>query len=557
MNNTIPKISLFNVDNDVTRILTKAGFNTFSHDLNGTNYFGNDIGKLTRSFNFYHDIPSDLHESDVIIIDTKVTNPLESSEGTPYKLYFQKVPPHVDLMPLDTMRIREQINSSHKKRCIIIFCEQTSNEDYKVVDNKSSMYTDLQSSTLNIGLYMRPISKQGSRWKSVNASKENPLGLCISKHSHDLTYSVIFEALNNKDAIFLTNESNETIAWCRVDNNSLYLFLPTLKSKPDFILDLLTNILPELNLTAELFPEHGSFKWENDFSYISKEEKDIVSRSIEIDAQYEKDKALIEQELKTTKEKKENQFLKNLLKETDDELVYAVQWFLSYLGFENVQNPDENVKDGEVFEEDLRIDGNEFSLLFEVKGIGGTSTDAQCSQISKIVLRNRKANPKHKFHGVYIVNHHRYKAPLQRSIPPFNEKQIEDAEIGSRGMTYTYELFQVYHMIEQGILTKEQVKEAFIKDGLLNFKSSLIKLAKPHEYTNHNVYSYDLGDSESILINDNDCIVICDDESHWHKLNIISMQVDNKDVKSVNNGKVGIKVNALIAKTKAHYLLKL
>lgn len=58
------------------------------------------------------------------------------------------------------------------------------------------------------------------------------------------------------------------------------------------------------------------------------------------------------------------------MKETDDELVYAVQWFLSYLGFENVQNPDENVKDGEVFEEDLRIDGNEFlSYFFEVKGI--------------------------------------------------------------------------------------------------------------------------------------------------------------------------------------------
>ena len=71
-------------------------------------------------------------------------------------------------------------------------------------------------------------------------------------------------------------------------------------------------------------------------------------------------------------------------------------------------------------------------------------------------------------------------------------------------------------MIEQGILTKEDAKEAFLKEGLLNFKSSLIKLAKPHEYPKHNVYSYDLGDNESILISDNDCIVICDDESHWH-----------------------------------------
>ncbi|EPH5845203.1 hypothetical protein ACS25O_000594 [Enterobacter ludwigii] len=556
MNNTVPKISLFNLDDDVTRILTKAGFNTHSHKLNGTRYFRDDTGKSTMSFKFSHDIPPDLHESDVIIIDTKETTPLETFEGTPYKLYFPKVPPHVDLMPLDTMRIKEQINSGNKKRCVIMFCEQTTNENYKLLDNKTSTYSELQSSTLNIGLYMIPTSKHGSRWKAVNASKENPLALCISKHSNDLTYSVVFEPANTKDLIHLTNENNDIIAWCRAYNNSFYLFLPTLKSKSDFILDLLTNVLPELNFTSELFPEHGTFKWENDFAYISKEEKDIVNRSIEIDAQYEKDKALAEQELKTTREKKENQFLKNLLKETDDKLVYAVQWFLSYLGFENVQNPDESVKDGDIFEEDLRIDGKETSLLFEVKGIGGTSTDAQCSQISKIVLRNRKANSQHKFHGVYIVNHQRYKAPLQRSIPPFNEKQIEDAEIGYRGMTYTYELFQVYHMIEQGILTKEDAKEAFLKEGLLNFKSSLIKLAKPHEYPKHNVYSYDLGDNESILISDNDCIVICDDESHWHKLDIISMQVDKKNVKSVKNGKVGIKVKALIAKAKDHYLLK-
>ncbi|TLU69581.1 hypothetical protein FFB58_00725 [Enterobacter sp. MF024] len=557
MNNTIPKISLFNVDDDVTKNLTKAGFNTFPHKLNGKHHFINDYGKSTRTFDFYHDIPSDLHESDVIVIDTKASTPLASLEGSPFKLYFQTVPRHIDLMPADIYLIREQINSSHKKRCIIIFCEQTSTESYKLLDEKTDTYSEFKSATLNIGLYIRPVSKHGSRWKSANDGKVNPLALCISKHSNDLTYGVAFEATNSKDVIFLTNESNEVIAWSRIENNSLYLFLPTLKSKPDFILDLLTNVLPELAFTSEIFPEHGAFKWENDFAYISKEEKDIVNRSIEIDAQYEKDKTLITEELNTTREKKENQLLKNLLKETDDELVYAVQWFLSYIGFENVQNPDKNVKSGEIFEEDLRIDGNETCLLFEVKGIGGTSTDAQCSQISKIVLRNRKANPHQKFHGIYIVNHQRYKAPLQRSIPPFNDKQIEDAEISYRGMTYTYELFQIYHMIEQGILTKQQVKEAFLDIGLLNFKSSLIKLPKPHEYPNHNVYSYDLGEDESILIKDNDYIVICDDESHWHKLKIISMQVDKKNVKSVNKDKVGIQVNALIAKAKEHYLLQL
>ncbi|MFZ5254070.1 hypothetical protein ACOY6O_08625 [Enterobacter roggenkampii] len=557
MNNTIPKISLFNVDDDVTSVLTKAGFNTLSHKLNGTYYFGSSTGERTMSFKFSHDIPSDLHESDVIIIDTKAKISHGTQRGAPYELYFSPVPPQVDLMPYDIMLIKEQISSGNKKRCIILFCDQISKETYKVIDNKTRNYTLMESSTLNLGIYTRATPKHGSRWKSVSASKEDLLALCISKYSNDLTYGVIFEDTNSKDQVYLRNESNEIIAWCREEKNSLFLFLPSLKSKPDFTLNLLTNILPELKFTSELFPEHGVFKWEDDFAYISKEERDIIIRSTKLDAQYEKDKELILRELNTTREKKENQFLKNLLKETDDELVYAVQWFLSYLGFENVQIPDENIKEGDVFEEDLRIDGNETSLLFEVKGIGGTSTDAQCSQISKVVLRNRKANSQKKFHGIYVVNHQRYKAPLQRTIPPFNDKQIEDAEIGYRGMTYTYDLFQVYHMIEKGILTKEHVRNVFHKDGLLNFKSNLIKLAKPHEYTDHNVYSYNLGDDESILINENDCIVICDDEGHWHKLNIISMQVNKENVKSVSKGKVGVKVNALITKAKEHYLLKL
>lgn len=556
MKNSIPKISLFNVDEDVISTLSKEGFNTSAHKLNGKYYFNDGVGYSNRYYDFSHDIPSDLHESDIVIIDTKDASIIDSDKGISYSLYFPRVPPHIDLMPFDTRLIKEHFRSSNKKRCVIVFCAQSNSETYNLINKKTNKYDDFTSSTFNLGLYIRPIEKHGSRYNSPTDKKINTLDQTIIKYADELTYNVVFENASDKDIIFLTNENKETISWCRLENNSFYLFLPNIKSKDKFLFDLLTNVLPDISFFSELFPNHGSFQWENDFAYISKEEKDIVNRSNEIDIKYERDKESITQELTETRAKLENQHLKNLLKETDDALVYAVQWFLSYLGFENVQNPDEHVKDGDIFEEDLRIDGKDTTLLFEVKGIGGTSTDAQCSQISKIVLRNRRADPRHNFHGVYIVNNQRYKAPLQRTLPPFNEKQIEDAEIALRGMTYTYELFQVYHMIELGILVKEQVKEAFLKDGLLDFKHDLIKLPKPHEYTNHNVYSFDLGDNESILIKDTDYIVICDNECHWHKLDIVSMQVEKQNVTSINKGKVGIKVDTLIDKATEYYLLQ-
>ncbi|EPP1404643.1 hypothetical protein ACUL3X_004698 [Klebsiella oxytoca] len=556
MKNGIPKISLFNVDENVTSTLSKEGFNTSAHKLNGKHYFKDDTGFSNLSYDFCHDIPNDLHESDIVIIDTKKTSIIDIDEGIPYALYFSRVPPHIDLMPFDIMLIKNQLSSSTKKRCVIVFCAQLNYESYKLINKKINKYDDLTSNTLNLDLYIRPVEKHGSRYNSSTDKKTTRLHQSINKHADELTYNVVFQDASDKDTIFLTNEDKETISWCRFENNTLFLFLPNIKSKDKFLYDLLTNILPDTPFFSDLFPNHGSFQWENDFAYISKEEKDIVIRSNEIDIQYKKAKEFIAQELTKTREKRENQFLKNLLKETDDALVYAVQWFLTYLGFENVQNPDVNVKDGEIFEEDLRIDGEDTTLLIEVKGIGGTSTDAQCSQISKIVLRNRKSYPTHKFHGIYIVNNQRYKAPLQRSHPPFNGKQIEDAEISLRGMTYTYELFQVYHMIEHGILTKQQVREVFFKDGLLDFKSNLTKLPKPHEYTKHHVYSYDLGENENILIKDTDYIIICDNESHWHKLNIISMQVDKQNINSANKGRVGIRVNELIDNAKEHYLLR-
>ena len=67
-------------------------------------------------------------------------------------------------------------------------------------------------------------------------------------------------------------------------------------------------------------------------------------------------------------------------------------------------------------------------MTIEVKGISGTSTDKDCSQIDKVVKRKMKKYDRTDVNGLYIVNHQRYLPPLSRDNPPFKDIQIKDAE---------------------------------------------------------------------------------------------------------------------------------
>ena len=87
MNNSLPKVSLFNVDDDVITTLSKAGFNTNPHKLNGKHYFHREAGFTNKSYDFTCDIPSDLHESDIVVIDTQEVSTLKSHEGNIFSLY--------------------------------------------------------------------------------------------------------------------------------------------------------------------------------------------------------------------------------------------------------------------------------------------------------------------------------------------------------------------------------------------------------------------------------------------------------------------------------------
>lgn len=144
---------------------------------------------------------------------------------------------------------------------------------------------------------------------------------------------------------------------------------------------------------------------------------------------------------------------------------------------------DEEVKEGEDFQEDLQIHlANNELLIIEVKGLHGTSKDNECSQISKIELRRIYERKYSNVYALYIVNNERGKEPLKRQMPPFTETQIKDAEFAHRAMAYTYQLFNLYFEIETGIISKEEARNALFQNGLVDFRSNFKSIGKPYDY---------------------------------------------------------------------------
>ena len=221
--------------------------------------------------------------------------------------------------------------------------------------------------------------------------------------------------------------------------------------------------------------------------------------------------------------------------------------YLEWLGFDNVQSMDEEVKEGEDFQEDLQIHlANNELLIIEVKGLHGTSKDNECSQISKIELRRIHERKYSNVHALYIVNNERGKEPLKRQMPPFTEAQIKDAEFAHRAMTYTYQLFNLYFEIESGIITKEEARSALFQNGLVDFRSNFKSIDKPYSYfKNNKVACIELHDT---ILSVGDKVYFEDDRKRLNLVEIVNIQVDCQNKQTVKDGKVGVEFNMVVPK---------
>lgn len=308
--------------------------------------------------------------------------------------------------------------------------------------------------------------------------------------------------------------------------------------------DLFENVL--FKYLSDYFPDVESRNWIHSDVYKLPDEIAIQQRIEARREDYERESVELEDEAKSIFDK--NLHLKQLLTESGSALVKSVKSFLEWLGFENVIDKDETLSDSEIKEEDLCFEYEGNLILVEVKGINGTSTDGECSQIDKIVSRRMRALKTTDVHGVYVVNNQRNVEPLKRQMPPFNENQVKDAENQSRTLVYTTQLFAVHSDIENGYIAKEQVRKDFLQVGLARFHSHLKPLGKPYDYyKDDTIICLDLQGTQ-VSVGDN--LFYEDSLQRLVGLRVESLQQDKQNYESVKSGKTGIKVDKKVPRNK-------
>lgn len=553
---SLPLIYLLNTDEAMSALLKSKGFNASAHKMNGYKSYTNDQrSHIQIPYNV--ETPRNCHEAEIIVIDTSPHEGFVSNKYNGRSVYYRDIPSCVDLFPLDVSIAIRNSFSANKKQLIIFFACYYDKQTYRL-EIEGSEASSITSDSLYLPYSpFDAVNRAGNRIL-INESNDNKdIKNCLVKFLPDSTYNVVFRTYAS-DAILAVNASGEPVSIIRKIHNKIIVVFPDVADKNLFISELFERVLPELSEFKDLFPANDNFSWTKHFSYISLEEKNKTIEIAEEIKRHEENISQLNNEYEMIHNDDKNVKLRNMLKETGDDLVLSVKWFLEYIGFTNVIDPDKNVDvdAGEIFEEDLNFQYDGIHFLLEVKGIGGTSTDAQCAQISKIALRRRRSNPGNTYKAVYVVNHQRYRAPMERINIPFNETQIEDAEMANRGMTFTYELFNIYHMIEAGIITKPAAREAFKQEGLINFRESIYKLNFNHCFDGLTVYSLIIPEETNFTVAKSDKLAIQDKENHWHLLNIESIQVDGQDYDEVSSGKFGAKVDRLIPEARDYYVVK-
>lgn len=346
----------------------------------------------------------------------------------------------------------------------------------------------------------------------------------------------------------LVNEDGECVSYLNYHSDDyIQVVLPQVDDKAVLLKDLFENVL--LKFFSYFFPDIEAHNWIYHDTYQLTDEIEIQRRINDKRREYEREIAQLEGIAASIREK--NLPLKNLLTETGSALVGAVKSFLEWLGFENVTDKDETLRDGELKEEDISFDYNGIHMVMEVKGINGTSTDSECSQVDKIVNRRMRELNTTYVHGLYVVNHQRNIEPIKRQVPPFNENQIKDAKSQSRALVYTTQLFSLHSDIENGFISKDQARSVFLQVGLVDFHNHLTSLGVPYNYyRDDTVICLDLNHTPVCV---GDQLFYEDPLKRLVKLKVESLQQGKQDYQTLSVGNSGIKVDNKVQRNKVIY----
>ena len=510
-------------------------------------------------------LPPNLHEFDIVCLNhiNRKSIPYNYEEHERNNVYSEGVTKlevsaptnKFDPIPYGLKILGGRLNEFRKKGAIMLmFADHKYDITYSPVYLKSGSYPkELEKETIHNYEFLNQIdvrnNKFGEKYKIVATG-----GLkSFLEQFPNLKYRTTFyeetyweEDENGEDVRkrkpsfhpLIVNANDEIISYLRFYDDLILFVLPDIENKGEFTKEFLERIAP--HFSPELFSESSKFQWVNSREYSTPGVESIKSEITQEKENHLSKINILEEKLKA--KRIEHEYLSNLLHETDDVLVDAVFEFLKWIGFDEIKKVDDE-KEGGLLEEDIYIKYKKKHLVIEVKGIGGTSKDSECSQISKVRYRKMKSLSSTNVSALYIVNHQRFIPPLSRQNPPFNPTQIQDAKNDDRGLLTTWELFKIRKAIDKGILSKEECRDIIFNIGLIDFYTNFELVGKVDKtYQENTIGSIMLGDME---VNKSDELIAMKNGS-IEKVKIISIQVEKEVKDTAKKCRAGLKFDKKI-----------
>lgn len=509
------------------------------------------------------DIPENIREFDVFVIDLKMHTPIPYTEGDNTRkwvaggqnMYFLSKSNQTvyDTVPFGAYWLGKELAKPKKRQPIIIIFQEVKYESHymfvdRLLGNNYREEGDEMFSNYEFAKslpFYEPASGQ-----QVVVEDRRVARLLFKGIENNLFYKQTFKhpqkfnqntrEYEDDPSFFplLYTRNGDLISFCIIgENYPIYFVLPQASDeiKLKMVKCLFENVLYEG--FSEYFPQIENARWIHNEMYSLPGILDLDAQIAKAEQEFQEKKRLIENE----KEKivQQYSFLQQLITATGDELTGAMIQYLRWLGFEQVIDKDTTAE--EIYEEDIQVDLGERGLLvIEVKGIHRTSQDSECSQISKIKHRRERERKKWDVYALYVVNHQRETEPHKRQNPPFNDRQVQDAINDERGLLSTWQLYNIFKAIEMGVISKRQVREDLLQFGLVTFHPDQVQpLNTPYnEWQNGMVLGIDV--STPIAVGDK---LFVERDGCWHVTEITSIEQEGKRCQSVTSGKTGVGIS--------------
>ena len=563
-----PLICLFDFDAKSVNAIKNEGFNILHSSLGSPVLMPDDNRNNGRLFLLNHDWPSNIHEYDIFIVDMEIGEAVSYNEDKHKRLYqtdefasyFLVEHPQTvfDGRGFSGKALRNELNNIvGRTYIVIVFASQKKDFTYKIIKSVNHGYTNSGTASYdNYSFIWNPHHSKNIHGEEIDVCViHSELNSLLMSCKHLMHYQAAFYHpttwkgnAEEPDANFfplMRNKNKEIISYVKIDEGCTTFLFPQMREKEKLLIPLLENILPSLH--PDVFPESTLFSWKNEQEYWLPNHAELLERKQDLERKFQVQKKQIDAEIEANLS--EFAFLHELLSQTDDMLVNAVIKFLHWLDFPTVIEMDNNKS---VKEEDIQVVLDDGILIIECKGIGGTSKDSDCSQISKVKHRRCKERNKFDVSALYIVNNQRYLPPKSRKNPPFSEHQIDDAKNDERGLLTTWELFNAYFMEKSGIIDKSYIRTRLLDYGLVSFAPSEQQyLGKAKEvFKDGCVIILTLNGS---IINKKDDLIVVHGCS-YRKATVLNIQLNGTDVETARVGEVGLLIDKPVKRNSKVYL---